>query len=112
MRAYLDWGLQNPGVYRLMFEWGYLGDISEEAIFARRASWRRTRNVIERGIEEGALREGLDSATAADTIWVSAYSGPAKRYRPRPSCPPSAGSMGATSSGPRISAISRALRGA
>lgn len=71
--AYLDWGLQNPGMYRLMFEWGYLGDISEEAIFARRASWRRTRNVIERGIEEGTLREGLDSATAADTIWVGVH---------------------------------------
>jgi len=56
-----------------MFEWGYLGDISEEAIFPRRASWRRTRNVIERGIEEGTLREGLDSATAADTIWVSVH---------------------------------------
>jgi AcrR family transcriptional regulator len=71
--AYLDWGLQNPGMYRLMFEWGYLGDISEEAIFARRASWRRTRNVIERGVEEGAFRSGLDSATAADTMWVGIH---------------------------------------
>jgi len=71
--AYLSWGLENPGMYRLMFEWGYLGDISEDAIFARRASWRRTRNVIERGVEDGSLREGLDSATAADTIWVGAH---------------------------------------
>ena len=71
--AYLDWGLQNPGMYRLMFEWGYLGDISEEAIFARRASWRRTRNVIERGVEEGAFRSGLDSAPAADTLGVGIH---------------------------------------
>ena len=71
--AYLDWGLQNPGMYRLMFEWGYLGDISEEAIFARRASWRRTRNVIERGVEEGLFRPDLDSAVAADTMWVGVH---------------------------------------
>jgi len=71
--AYLEWGLRNPGMYRLMFEWGYLGDISEEAIFARRASWRRTRQAIERGIEDGGFRADLDSATAADTIWVGMH---------------------------------------
>ena len=60
-------------MYRLMFEWGYLGDISEDAIFARRASWRRTRNVIERGSEDGSFRTNLDSATAADTIWVGIH---------------------------------------
>lgn len=71
--AYIEWGLANPGMYRLMFEWGYLGDISDDAIFARRASWRRTRNAIERGSEDGALRTNLDSATAADTIWVGLH---------------------------------------
>ena len=71
--AYLEWGLANPGMYRLMFEWGYLGDISEEAIFARRASWRRTRYTIERGIGSGAFRSDLDSATAADTIWAGMH---------------------------------------
>ncbi|KUK48838.1 MAG: Transcriptional regulator, TetR family [Actinobacteria bacterium 66_15] len=71
--AYVEWGLTNPGMYRLMFEWGYLGDISDEAIFARRASWRRTRNVVERGVEDGCYRSDLDSALAADTIWVGVH---------------------------------------
>lgn len=71
--AYVDWGIANPGMYRLMFEWGYLGDISEDAIFARRASWRRTRHVIERGIEDGTFRSDLDSATATDTVWVGVH---------------------------------------
>ena len=71
--AYVAWGLANPGMYRLMFEWGYLGDISEEAIFARRASWRRTRNVLERGAETGDYRSDLDSALAADTVWIGVH---------------------------------------
>lgn len=71
--AYLAWGLANPGMYRLMFEWGYLGDISEEAIFARRASWRRTRQTIERGVEDGDFRTDLDSAVAADTMWIGVH---------------------------------------
>ncbi|MHB1135517.1 MAG: TetR/AcrR family transcriptional regulator [Coriobacteriia bacterium] len=71
--AYVAWGLSNPGMYRLMLEWGYLGDISEDAIFARRASWRRTRNVLERGVEEGSYRPDLDSALAADTVWVGVH---------------------------------------
>lgn len=71
--AYVEWGLANPGMYRLMFEWGYLGDISEDAIFARRAGWRRTRNTLERGMEDGSYRTDLDSALAADTIWVGVH---------------------------------------
>ncbi len=71
--AYLDWGLQNPGMYRLMFEWGYLGDISEEAIFARRRSWRGCRQLVEMGAEKGLLPLSLDSGLAADVMWVATH---------------------------------------
>lgn len=71
--AYLDWGLDNPGMYRLMFEWGYLGDISAESVFARRASWRRSRSLIELGVSQGAFRPDLDSAVAADVMWASCH---------------------------------------
>lgn len=71
--AYLDWGLQNPGMYRLMFEWGYLGDISPESVFARRASWRRSRSLIEFGVSQGTFRRDLDSAVAADLMWATCH---------------------------------------
>jgi AcrR family transcriptional regulator len=72
-RAYLDWGLDNPGMYRLMFEWGYLGDISPESVFARRASWRRSRSLIEFGVSQGTFRRDLDSAVAADLMWATCH---------------------------------------
>ena len=71
--AYLDWGLGNPAMYRLMFEWGYLGDISPEAIFARRRGWRRSRQLVERAMEEGLLKRSLDSALATDVMWVATH---------------------------------------
>lgn len=71
--AYLDWGLENPAMYRLMFEWGYLGDISEEAIFARRRGWRRSRQLVEFAAEKGLLRRTLDSALATDMMWVATH---------------------------------------
>lgn len=71
--AYLDWGLENPAMYRLMFEWGYLGDISQEAIFARRRSWRRSRQLVERAVESGLFRRDLDSAVATDVMWVASH---------------------------------------
>ncbi|MDI6900929.1 MAG: TetR/AcrR family transcriptional regulator [Anaerosomatales bacterium] len=71
--AYLAWGLANPGMYRLMFEWGYLGDISPDAIFARRRSWRRNRQIVELGIEQGVFDRSLDSAVATDVMWVAMH---------------------------------------
>lgn len=71
--AYLEWGLSNPGMYRLMFEWGYLGDVTEDAVFARRAGWRRSRSLVEKGIESGTFRRELDSAVAADTMWIGIH---------------------------------------
>lgn len=71
--AYLDWGLKNPSMYRLMFEWGYLGDTSEEGIFARRATWRRIRGLVERGMARGLYRSEIESAGAADTMWAGIH---------------------------------------
>lgn len=71
--AYLDWGIRNPGMYRLMFEWGYLGDISEDGVFARRATWRRIRQLIEQGIEQGLYRSDIDSHAATDAMWAGIH---------------------------------------
>lgn len=71
--AYLDWGIENPGLYRLMFEWRYLGDVRPEAIFARRTGWRRMREVLDLGVKQGAYRPDLDTGVATDTIWASMH---------------------------------------
>lgn len=71
--AYLEWGRRNPGMYRLMFEWGYLGDTSEDGVFARRATWRRIRQLVEVGIEKGLYRREIDSASATDAMWAGIH---------------------------------------
>lgn len=71
--AYLEWGIRNPGMYRLMFEWGYLGDTSEDGVFARRSTWRRIRQLIEQGIEQGLYRADIDSHSATDTMWAGIH---------------------------------------
>lgn len=71
--AYLEWGRRNPGMYRLMFEWGYLGDTSEESIFGRRATWRRIRQLVELGIEQGLYRAEIDSMSATDAMWAGIH---------------------------------------
>lgn len=71
--AYLDWGLRNPGMYRLMFEWGYLGDTSEDGVFARRTTWRRIRQLVEMGMEQGIYRPEIESSAAADAMWAGIH---------------------------------------
>jgi AcrR family transcriptional regulator len=71
--AYLEWGINNPGMYRLMFEWGYLGDISEEGVFARRTTWRRIRQLVELGMQQGLYRPEIDSHSATDAMWAGIH---------------------------------------
>lgn len=71
--AYLQWGIDNPGLYRLMFEWGYLGDVSEEGVFTRRTTWRRIRQLVEAGIAHGMYRPEIESAAAADAMWAGIH---------------------------------------
>lgn len=52
-RAYVAWALDNPNMYRLMFEHGYLGDTTPEAIQARRSGLRRLGELVAQGRDEG-----------------------------------------------------------
>jgi hypothetical protein len=56
-----------------MFEWGYLGDTSEDGVFARRATWRRIRQLVEMGMEQGLYRSEIDSASATDAMWAGIH---------------------------------------
>ncbi len=71
--AYVEWGIQNPGMYRLMFEHARTNVPSPEAVTARRHSWKFTRSLIAEAVESGELGKIEDLDAATNTIWATLH---------------------------------------
>ncbi len=71
--AYVEWGIQNPGMYRLMFEHARTNVPSPETVTARRHSWKFTRSLIAEAVESGELGKIEDLDAATNTIWATLH---------------------------------------
>jgi len=72
--VYVEWGIRNPSMYRLMFEQRLPTPAAGEVLGERRRGWERQRAmlaVILAGREEGARPVDLDVAT--DMVFVSLH---------------------------------------
>lgn len=72
-RAYHRFGLDHPNYYELMFLYRFKDVPSREMIQQEIFTLLLVRDVVQSGIEAGALRADLDSFTVAHGLWSSIH---------------------------------------
>lgn len=67
-KTYVQYALDHPGVYRLMFQWDWSDDEYSELAEAGQSAFDELVNAMESGQEEGTFRSG-DSLEMAFSTW-------------------------------------------
>jgi AcrR family transcriptional regulator len=73
-RAYVDWGITNPAMYRLMFEQRLPVPAEGEELQRRRRGWEQQRQMLDAILASRPIgAPTVDSGVAADTVFVSLH---------------------------------------